>query len=127
MLYKFNDKLKHYSHLMIVVNLKAIIFIVVAVLLYQYMSRPVSASAREIDSRCDAVIFTTKSCPYCRKARQLLTASKVAWCEKDVEASSRNFKKFKELGGKGVPLAVIGDEIVYGYSAQGYKDSISRL
>jgi len=109
------------------VNLKVIFVIGAAILLYQYMSSPVEASARDIDSRCDAVIFTTKSCPYCRKARKLLKASKVAWCEKDIEVSSRNFDKFKKLGGKGVPLAVIGDEVIYGFQAQVYQQAIKRL
>ena len=108
-------------------NLKTIFFIVAAVLLYHFITRPVTASARELDPNCDVVIFTTKSCPYCHQARQLLEKSYVAWCDKDIEVSSEDYATFKKLGGRGVPLAVIGEELVFGFQTKIYNDALAKL
>jgi len=94
---------------------------------YQYFYKTPEVSARMIDNNCDAVVFTTQSCPYCKKARQLLNEEKVNWCEKDVNKSSANNALFKKLGGRGVPFAVIGDEIVKGFSKYNYRKAIAKI
>jgi len=94
---------------------------------YQYLYKTPEVSARSIDSSCDAVVFTTANCPYCKQARQLLNEENVNWCEKDINKSSANKKLFKQLGGRGVPFAVIGSETLKGYSKYNYKKAISKI
>lgn len=108
--------------------MKKIIIMVCLVLAgYQFLGKPVPLSARTIDENCDAVVFTTARCPYCKQARNLLNKENVNWCEKDVNVSSANNELFLKLGGKGVPFAVIGDTVVKGYSANLYLSAIKKI
>jgi len=84
-------------------------------------------SARELYSQCDIVLFTTASCPYCKKARSLLISKGKRWCERDINISAEYHKVFKSLGGKGVPLAVIGDKLIKGYREDQYIAALDQL
>lgn len=84
-------------------------------------------SARQIDPSCDVILFTTSSCGYCKQARNLLINKDIAWCEKDINTSNQNYKVFKSLGGKGVPVAVIGYNLLLGYSQEEYKEAIDQI
>jgi glutaredoxin len=73
-------------------------------------------SARGIDPSCDIIMFTTEHCPYCKKAKTYLASHGVAWCERDIEWSDEAALLFKQLGGVGTPLTIIGDEIIGGFN-----------
>ena len=94
-----------------------------ATLLY-FGQGPASMSAREIDANCDIVLFSTQSCPYCRKARNYFKQQQLPFCERDIQQSTRDHELFKRLGGRGVPLVVIGDETIKGYSVQNFQDAV---
>lgn len=112
---------------------KRIIFVLLAALaVYQFTSTdsPVvvdAVSASAIDAECDAVVFTTATCPYCQKARVLLDKEQVAWCEFDVNESSANHALFKEHGGNGVPLAIIGSTKLHGFNKAKYQSAIDKI
>ena len=72
-------------------------------------------SAREIDPQCDIIMFTTESCPYCKKAKTYLASQGVSWCERDIEWSQEDAQLFKKLGGVGTPLTIIGDVVIGGF------------
>ncbi|VAW48990.1 hypothetical protein MNBD_GAMMA03-514 [hydrothermal vent metagenome] len=84
-------------------------------------------SARELEPRCDVILFTTASCPYCKKARNLLITKRAKWCEKDINISTENHKLFKSLGGRGVPLALIGSEVIKGYRESNYIAALEQI
>lgn len=94
---------------------------------YQYITKPPQLSARTLDNNCDAVVFTQATCPYCTQARNLLNNEKVNWCEKDINVSSNNYDLYKELGGKGVPFAVIGEKVLRGYNKNQYLNAINKI
>lgn len=94
---------------------------------YQFLIRPPGISAREIDPSCDVVVFTTATCPYCKKARDFLNAENVLWCEKDIEKGDQNRALFEELGGQGVPYALFGGNIVDGVSRELYQKQMGEL
>lgn len=112
---------------------KRLIFFLLAVFaVYQYLNKPSdsvvnSVAASSIDSECDAIVFTTATCPYCQKARVLLDQEKVAWCEFDVNKSSVNNALYKEHGGNGVPLAIIGSTKLRGYNKAKYLSAINKI
>jgi glutaredoxin len=62
------------------------------------------------------VMFSSRFCPYCRQARILFTQHNIRYCEYSVNASNENQQAFETLGGIGVPLIVIGDEVFYGFN-----------
>lgn len=69
------------------------------------------------------VMYSTQSCGYCAKARRLFNQMNIAYEERDVEKSQTFAKEFKKLGGRGVPLIVIGESVIKGYS----RDKIIEL
>ena len=79
------------------------------------------------------VLYTTASCGYCAKARRFLNRNNVAWCEKDINRSKTNYREYRALRGRGVPLAqydrkhingrLQGGQVMSGFSEQGYADA----
>ena len=112
---------------------KRVLFLVLAILaVYQYTNRATdrfvnSVSANSIDSACDAVVFTTASCPYCQQARLLLNKEKVEWCEYDINEFKSNYTLYKEHGGNGVPLAIIGNTKLRGFNKDKYLNAIQKI
>ena len=108
---------------------KWIIFFLLAVLAIYLWSNILKGgpSARSIDSDCDAVVFTTATCPYCHKAKDLLNKEEVEWCEYDINESEGNYDLFKAHGGNGVPLAIIGNTKLSGFNEAKYLSAISKI
>lgn len=84
-------------------------------------------TARDIDPNCDIVMFTTEHCPYCKKAKTYLASQGVTWCERDIEWSDEDAQLFKQLGGKGTPLTVIGDVVIGGFVKSRFKRALEKL
>ena len=74
-----------------------------------YVHQPVYGSTA-------VVIYTTQRCPYCLKLRADLKASKISYREYDVENSVQGFLGMWALRARGVPVSVVGPNVVYGYS-----------
>jgi len=84
-------------------------------------------SAREIDSNCDIIMFTTESCPYCKKAKTYLASKGAQWCERDIEWSDEDALLFKQLGGKGTPLTIIGNQVIGGFVEKRFDKALAQL
>lgn len=70
------------------------------------------------------VLFGTSWCESCRKTRNFFAENDIAYCEYDVEASTRNQQTFTELGGNGVPLIVVGEEKLSGFNAAALRRAL---
>ena len=70
------------------------------------------------------VIYTTTWCPYCEALRGTLNSYQIPFTEYDTESSLHGFIGFFALGGTGVPIAVIGNQILYGYDGQEVTDAL---
>jgi len=64
------------------------------------------------------VMYTTSSCPACKSAKQYFARKGVHYEEYDVNASPAARQEFQRLGGTGVPLILVGDEKISGFSEQ---------
>lgn len=63
------------------------------------------------------VIFFSKSwCGWCNKTRKLLDENNIRYIEYDIEISTKGRKWHSEVGGKGVPVLIIGDYVKHGYN-----------
>ena len=61
------------------------------------------------------VMYTTSWCPYCERARRLLTSKGAAFDEIDVESSAdRRAEMLARSGRRSVPQIFIGDQHVGG-------------
>lgn len=62
------------------------------------------------------VLYTTQSCGYCRKAKRFLKQRNIRYTEYDVETSKKGKRDFKKLNGTGVPIILVGDQRMNGFS-----------
>lgn len=72
-------------------------------------------------------IYTTAWCPYCARLRAALTASGIDFREYDVEQSLSGQLGFWALRARGVPVSVVGPEIIYGYDIARLDQALRRL
>ena len=63
------------------------------------------------------VMYTTSHCPACKAAKQYFAQKGVSYDEIDVETSRSGYEEFRKLGGQGVPLIMVGDKRLEGFSA----------
>ena len=64
------------------------------------------------------VIYTTEWCPYCKALRKTLNAYEIPYQDYDTEKSLRGIMGFWALRARGVPVVVIGEEVIYGYDGE---------
>jgi mycoredoxin len=74
-----------------------------------------------------AVMYATATCPYCAKARKLLEARQVPYIEVDVDKSEAGFEEFKRLGGQGVPVLVINQQVIHGFDRKRIEQVLAEL
>lgn len=67
-------------------------------------------------------MYATKWCPYCHRARGYFKRHSVSYVEYDIEASAENLARFRELGGTGVPLILVGEKRLHGFSPSSFDD-----
>jgi glutaredoxin len=72
------------------------------------------------------VMYATSWCPYCAKARAYFGRKGIAYTEYDVEKSPTADAEFKRLGGRGVPLILVGREKMSGFSEEGFDALLAR-
>lgn len=73
------------------------------------------------------VVYTTEWCPYCRALRLYLDAYRIPYKDYDVEKSLSGMMGFWALRGRGVPVSVIGPDVVYGYNMAQINRSLAAL
>jgi glutaredoxin len=62
------------------------------------------------------VIYTTSRCGYCKKAKAWFRSKGVPYTEYDVESSNKGKRDYKKLGGQGVPIILVGEQQLNGFS-----------
>ena len=67
------------------------------------------------------VMYRTSWCRYCEKARDYLSKKKIPYKEYDVENSSKGKRDYEKLGGSGVPIILIGNKRLNGFSAEKFE------
>lgn len=89
------------------------------ILLSQPFVHAHAASAREPAATSHRVVmYTTKSCGYCVRARQYFTERGIRWTEIDIEDSAKAVAAFEALGGRGTPLIFIGKQRIVGFDQE---------
>ncbi|MCM3443364.1 glutaredoxin family protein [Metabacillus halosaccharovorans] len=62
-------------------------------------------------------IYTTKTCPDCKAAKEFLSSHSISYIENDIEDDSKNMDNLIALTGKHiVPTIKFGDEVFIGFS-----------
>ncbi len=83
---------------------------------------PVTFAAQTVRTE----IFVTSWCPYCRKLETFLKQNKIDYTRYDVEADAKGAEIFEKLGGTGVPMVHVGDEVIHGYDPERIFEALGR-
>ena len=63
-------------------------------------------------------IYVTGWCGFCKKAQNYMKSKGIAYVAYDIAKDSAANQRHKELGGRGVPLIIIGSNKMNGFSAE---------
>ncbi len=81
----------------------------------------VSFDSSIFDVGPEVVMYSTTWCGYCKKAKRYFEKNNIAYKELDIEKSSAAAAAYKKLGARGVPVILVGDKRMNGFSEQGFK------
>lgn len=86
-----------------------------------------AAVAARINPAGGVILYETAWCSYCRLVERCLTASGVAFEKRDIEASTQWRDEFRALGGRGVPLTLIGEVAVRGWNGRAIDAALAQM
>ena len=70
-------------------------------------------------------IFVTSWCPYCSKTKAYFDAKGVPYSAFDIEKDQAANTRYQKYGVRGVPLVVIGDVVIPGYSTAEFDKALA--
>jgi glutaredoxin len=79
------------------------------------------------DAKTRVAVYGTPTCPYCAKARAYLKQRNIAFGDFDVTASDKAKQDFAQLGGKAVPVILIGDRQLVGFDKDAIDAALGKL
>lgn len=74
-----------------------------------------------------AVLFATKWCGYCARTRKFFEKNNIPFREYDIEKSAEGYAQYEHLGGHGVPVIVVADQVIHGYDESALRDALGKL
>ena len=72
------------------------------------------------------VMYSTTWCGVCVKAKKYFKENKIAFSQYDVETSSKGKRDYKKLDGRGVPIILVGDNRLNGFSAGRFEQIYNK-
>ena len=73
-------------------------------------------------------IYVTSWCPYCRALEKDLTKRKIRFKRYDIERNNSAKRKFQQIApGGGVPVIVIGEQVIRGYKKEKIYQALGLL
>lgn len=85
---------------------------------------PAAAAQSTVAADVKVVLYVTDWCGYCRKTKAFFDARGIPYVEHDIEKDAQADKEFERLGGRGVPLVIIDDTVIRGYSEEAMKTAL---
>jgi glutaredoxin len=80
---------------------------------YQSVNRAITADKSAASNA--VVLYGTKWCGYCKKARSYFNLRNIRYTDYDVENDANALAKFKSFGGNGVPVIFVGNTRINGF------------
>ncbi|MES2105008.1 MAG: glutaredoxin family protein [Pseudomonadota bacterium] len=72
----------------------------------------------------EVILYGTTWCGYCAAARKFFAENGIRYTELDVEKTTEGYTGHKKLGGGGVPVITVGDQVLHGYSEEALSQSL---
>ncbi|NOS88574.1 MAG: glutaredoxin family protein [Methylococcaceae bacterium] len=73
----------------------------------------------------NVVLYSTTWCGYCAKMRSYFADHHIRYRDVDVERSEEGIRAYADLGGNGVPIVVIGKQVIYGYAPEQVDEALA--
>ena len=67
-------------------------------------------------ARAEVKMYSTDWCGYCRQAREYFARNGIRYTEVDIEKSAAARSEYDRLGGRGVPVILVGAQRMNGFS-----------
>ncbi len=110
--------------------MKSVIFFIALFVLIQQRDYITALWAEPIDlesaAKSKIVLFSTAWCSYCSKVRRLFEKNDIVYIEYDIEKSQEARSMYEKLGGRGVPVIQINEDVIYGYDRSKIIDTINE-
>ena len=88
---------------------------------YSYPSRSSKSRTTSTGSQSQKVVmYSTSWCKYCKKAKEHFKKNRIDFVEYDIEKDKKAKREYDRLGGKGVPVILVGNKRMNGFSAEGF-------
>lgn len=96
-------------------------FAVLVVLNYRPSVARVHCNEETLSRSPEVIMLGTWWCPYCYQARRYFSENNVSYCEYDIERSAEGERRYNEVNGRAVPVIIIGDYMMSGFSEQRFE------
>jgi len=111
---------------------KGLVFFVILVIGFIFISRhepvnTIDCTPEIIAGEPDIVMLGAWWCSYCYKAKRYFQENKISYCEYDMESTVIGKKLYREHGSGAVPMMLIGQYQINGYSEQQIEYALSLL
>jgi len=80
----------------------------------------------EASSSDKVIMYGTDWCTYCDKAKNYFVAKHIPFVEYDIEKDSTARREYDRLGGRGVPVILVGDKRMNGFSVATFERMYSN-
>ncbi len=74
-----------------------------------------------------AVLYATAWCGYCARTRKFFNEHSISFREYDIEKSTEARTQYEQLGGHGVPVVLINDQVIHGYHEATLREALETL
>ena len=79
-------------------------------------SKPSSKKSKKYSVKRRVIVYSTKTCPWCKKTKEFLKANKIPFTSKDVGTNQKYATEMIEKSGQqGVPVTDINGKIIVGF------------
>ena len=75
----------------------------------------------------EAKIYTSPTCPWCKKAKEWMKGKKIKFTEYDVTKNEKAKERMIHKSGQsGIPVIEIGDQIIVGYDPKSIEKALKK-
>ena len=92
-----------------------------------YISPSIEALSKLVQRSEQVVMYSASWCGYCDKARSYFNSHGVAFSEYDIETSAKGQQDYQRLGAHGVPVILVGNQRLNGFSAEAFASIYKAL
>lgn len=74
-----------------------------------------------VKAHTKVLLYSTSWCGVCKKAKNYFRSNNIPFIEYDVEKSSKGIKDYNAMGAKAVPIILIGQQRMNGFSVKSFQ------